>query len=51
MTQQLFDREVQYQTMMTICKSMQKKGVMSEKDVAAAERLLYEKYRPVFRSQ
>lgn len=51
MTQQLFDRELQYQTMMSVCRSMQKKGVMSEKDVAAAEILLNEKYRPVFRAQ
>ena len=51
MTQQLFERELQYQTMMAICKSMQKRGVMSEADVSSAENLLNEKYRPVFRTQ
>ena len=51
MNQQLFERELQYQTMMSICKSMQKRGFMSEKDVQAAESLLNEKYRPVFRVQ
>lgn len=51
MTQQLFERELQYQTMMSVCRSMQNKGVLSEKDVADAERLLNEKYQPIFRAQ
>lgn len=51
MTQQLFDRELQYQAMMSICRSMQKKGIMSDKDVAEAERLLNEKYQPIFRAE
>ena len=51
MNQQLFERELQYQTMMAICKSMQKRGIMSETDVSTAERLLNEKYQPVFRAQ
>lgn len=51
MNQQLFERETQYQTMMAICKSMQKRGAMSEADVTTAEHLLNEKYRPVFRAQ
>ena len=50
MTQQLFERELQYQTMMSVCRVMQKNGVMTEKDVAEAERLLNEKYQPVFRA-
>lgn len=50
MNQQLFERELQYQTMMVICKSMQKRGTMSETDVAAAEKMLDEKYHPVFRT-
>ena len=51
MTQPLFERELQYQTMMSICRSMQKRGFMSDTDVATAENLLHEKYRPVFRAQ
>ena len=51
MTQQLFERELQYQTMMSVCRSMQKKDIMSEKDVAEAERLLNEKYQPIFRAE
>ena len=51
MSQQLFERETQYQTMMAICKSMQRRGVMSEEDVAAAENLLNEKYKPIFRAR
>lgn len=51
MNQQLFERELQYQAMMAVCRSLQKKGIMAEPDVAEAERLLNEKYRPVFRTQ
>lgn len=51
MTQQLFERELQYQTMMSVCRSMQKKGILSEMDVVAAERMLNEKYQPIFRAQ
>ena len=51
MTQQLFERELHYQAMMSVCRSMQKKGVMSDKDVAEAERLLNEKYQPIFRAE
>lgn len=49
MNQQLFECELQYQAMMAVCRSLQKKGVMAEQDVAEAERLLNEKYRPIFR--
>ena len=47
MTQQLFERELHYQAMMSVCRSMQKKGIMSDKDIAEAERLLNEKYKPI----
>ena len=32
MSQQLFERETQYQTMMAICKSMQRRGVCSSSE-------------------
>ena len=51
MTRELFDRELQYQTMMAICRSMQKQGILSDRDVRKAESLLNEKYRPEFRAQ
>lgn len=51
MTQDLFDRELQYQTMMAICRRMQKQGILSDQDVADAEELLNAKYKPVFRAQ
>jgi hypothetical protein len=51
MTQQLFERELHYHTMLSVCRVLQKKGVLSEKDFAAAEYLLNEKYKPVFRAQ
>lgn len=50
MNQQLFERELQYQVMISICKSMQKRGILTEKDIAKAEHLLNEKYHPVFRA-
>lgn len=50
MNRQLFERELQYQIMITICKSMQKRGIISEKDIVKAEHLLNEKYHPVFRA-
>ena len=51
MTQQLFERELHYQAMMSVCRSMQTKGIMSDKDIAEAERLLNEKYKPIFRAE
>lgn len=51
MTQELFNRELQYQTMMVICRRMQKQGILSDQDVAKVENLLYDKYKPVFRAQ
>lgn len=51
MTQQLFDRELQYQTMMGVCRVLWDRGALSENDIVIAEFLLNEKYRPVFRAQ
>ena len=51
MTQQLFDRELQYQTMMFVCRILWNHGAMSEKDIVIAEHLLNRKYRPVFRAR
>ena len=51
MNQQLFERELQYHTMLSICRSMQKKGIISEKDIVETERVVNEKYRPVFRAR
>lgn len=51
MTQQLFDRELQYQTMMVVCRILRSYETFSDKDIVIAEFLLNEKYRPVFRAQ
>ena len=45
MTQQLFDRELQYQTMMVVCRILRSYGTFSDKDIVVAEFLLNEKYR------
>ena len=50
MTQQLFDRELQYQMMMVVCRILRSHGTFSDKDIVIAEFLLNKKYRPVFRA-
>ena len=49
MTENLFNRELHYQSMMSICQAMRKAGAMSDEDFAKAEALLNAKYMPVFR--
>ena len=48
MDHELFEREKCYQTMMAIFQGMHKKGLLSEADLAVAEKYLREKYQPVF---
>ena len=48
MDRELFEREKRYQTMMAIFRGMQKSGILTEADLAVAEKYLREKYQPVF---
>ena len=49
MNENLFNRELHYQSVMSICIAMRKAGTMSESDFARAEKMMYEKYKPIFR--
>ena len=51
MTSDLFERELRYQTMLAICRSLTKSGGMTPEILSEAEKLLNEKYHPVFRAQ
>lgn len=44
-----FEREMRYQTMMAICMSLRRQGVLSEQDFATAESLLNDQYHPILR--
>lgn len=48
MKPELFERELRYQTMMAVCRSMRQRGVLSGEELVAVERFLREKYRPLF---
>ncbi len=49
MNDECFEREMRYQTMMAVCLSLRRQGVLSERDFAAAETLLNDKYHPILR--
>ena len=51
MNQNLFIRELRYQTMLAICRSMVKSGALTPQVWSQTEKLLNEKYYPVFRAQ
>ena len=48
MDKERFEKELRYQTMMSICCSLRQKGVLSEADFMVAEAFLREKYEPIF---
>lgn len=48
MTAERFEQEKRYQVMMALCRSLLRQGVFSETDFDVADRLLREKYRPIF---
>ena len=43
-----FERELRYQTMIPICRSLLKAGILSQADFDDAERYLRAKYQPIF---
>ena len=48
MTAERFEQEKRYQVMMALCRSLLRQGVFSETDFDVVDRLLHEKYRPIF---
>lgn len=48
MTLQGFEKEIRYQAMLSICRAMLGNGVISMDEFRSAERLLWEKYQPIF---
>ncbi len=48
MTPDQFDREVRYQTMVAISRTMLEKGLISPDDFEKIESVLREKYQPIF---
>ena len=48
MTQERFECEHHYQVMLVVFRNMRKQGILSESDLAVAEKYLREKYRPIF---
>ena len=48
MTQKGFEKEIRYQAMLPICRAMLGSGVISVDEFRSAERLLREKYQPIF---
>ena len=48
MTQQGFEKEIRYQAMLSICRAMLESSVISMDEFRSAERLLREKYQPIF---
>ena len=48
MTQKGFEKEIRYQAMLSICRAMLESGVISMDEFRSAERLLREKYQPIF---
>ena len=45
-----FERELRYQTMLSLCHSLLKSGILSQADFDEAERCLRAKYQPIFLS-
>lgn len=48
MTRKRFEKEMRYQIMLSICRSMTAQGVLSKDDAFWTERFLREKYQPIF---
>lgn len=48
MTQKGFEKKIRYQAMLSICRAMLGSGVISMDEFCSAERLLREKYQPIF---
>ena len=48
MTPQGFEKEIRYQVMLSICRTMLGNGVISMDEFRSAEQLLREKYQPIF---
>ena len=48
MTDEQFGREKRYQLILAIARKMVRDGVLSEGDFIEIERMMREKYRPVF---
>lgn len=48
MTKKRFEKEMRYQVMLSICRSMTAQGVLSKDDAVWTERFLREKYQPIF---
>lgn len=48
MTQQGFEKEIQYQAMLSICRAMLENGTISMDEFRSAEQLLRKKYQPIF---
>lgn len=51
MTKKQFEQEMQYQAMVTLTQRMLDEGIISCKEYQKIEGNLYEKYRPLFRSE
>ena len=51
MTKKQFEQEMQYQAMVTLTQKMVDEGIISRKEYQKIETNLYEKYRPLFRSE
>ena len=43
-----FERELRYQTMLSLCRSHLKYGILSKADFDEVERCLRAKYQPIF---
>ena len=43
-----FEQELRYQTMLSLCRSLLKSGILSQADFDEAERCLRTKYQPIF---
>ncbi|MEA5013428.1 MAG: SHOCT domain-containing protein [Candidatus Limiplasma sp.] len=50
MTSDQFEREMRYQAMVAISKTMLNKGIISADDFHRIEGYLQEKYRPIFKA-
>lgn len=49
-SEERFDRELRYQSIMAVTCKLQETGVLDEKDVARAEKIFNEKYNPIYRN-
>lgn len=48
MKQERFERELRYQAMMNLCRTLREQGVFSDEDFTRAEQFLRKKYQPIF---